>query len=145
LSAELIVEATLRSLAVSGVAAALAGAGGLVLAWLISRTDLPMRETVGGLLSLPYALPPYLLGMAWVVLGNPKVGILRAWLPAGGSYGFWGMTLVLGSVAFAFPFLEVRSGFDRLDPSLEEAARISGASPWRTLRDESFRSCCPRC
>ena len=37
------------------------------------------------------------------------------------------MTLVLASVAFAYPYLEFRAGFERMDPALEEAARMSGA------------------
>ena len=76
--------------------------------------------------------------MAWIVLGNPSVGLLRGWLPAGGSYGFWGIVCVESCVAFAFPYLELRAGFSRLDPALEEAARMSGAGPFGVLRDVSF-------
>jgi len=138
LSTSLILEATIRSLAVSLTAAALAGVAGLLLAWLTARTDLPGARSLSSLLSLPYALPPYLLGMAWVVLGNPTVGLLRGILPGQGSYGFWGITLVLASVTFALPYLELRGGFERLDASLEEAARMSGARPARVFLDVSL-------
>ncbi|HDP80559.1 MAG TPA: iron ABC transporter permease, partial [Spirochaetes bacterium] len=46
--------------------------------------------------------------------------------------------LVESTVAFAFPYLELKAGFERMDPSLEEAARMSGARPWRVFRDISF-------
>lgn len=134
----ILLEATIRSLAISGMTAFIAGALGISMAWLVSRTALPGRNSIGSLLSVPYALPPYLLGIAWVVLGNPQVGLLKDFLPEGGSYGYWGITLVLASCAFAFPYLELKAGFDRMDSSLEEAARISGAGPWRVFRDVSF-------
>jgi iron(III) transport system permease protein len=131
-------EALLRSLGIAACVAILAGLLGVLMAWLVSRTDLPGGRFLAGLLSVPYAIPAYLIGMAWVVLGNPTVGLLRGWLPEGGSYGFWGITLVETTVAFAFPYLELRAGFDRMDPALEEAARMSGASPARVFRDVSF-------
>jgi iron(III) transport system permease protein len=49
-----------------------------------------------------------------------------------------GIVCVMSSVAFAFPFLELRAGFERMDPALEEAARISGCKPWRVFRDVSL-------
>lgn len=133
-----LIEATLRSLGVALAVAVVSGMVGILMAWLVARTRFPGRSLLSGLLSVPYALPPYLLGMAWVVLGNPTVGLFKDILPAQGSYGFWGMSLVLASVTFAFPFLELRAGFERLDPALEEAARMSGASPARVFRDVSF-------
>lgn len=134
----LVLEATGRTLALAGSVAALAGLFGGGLAWLLTRTDLSGSRVLGRLLSVPYALPAYLLGMAWVMLGNPTVGLLKHWLPTQGAYGFGGMTWVETSVAFAFPFLELRAAFDRLDPALEEAARMSGASPGQVFRDVSF-------
>lgn len=138
LTLAIVGEALVRSLGIATCVALLAGALGIAMAWLVSRTDLPGGRFLAGLLSVPYAIPAYLIGMAWVVLGNPTVGLLRAWLPEGGSYGFWGITLVETTVAFAFPYLELRAGFERMDPALEEAARMSGAGPGRVFWDVSF-------
>jgi iron(III) transport system permease protein len=134
----IILEATLRSLGIAVTAAGIAGVLGIVMAWLVSRTDTPGAKTLSHLLSVPYAIPPYLLGMAWVVLGNPAVGLLKSVLPRHGSYGFWGITLVEATVAFAFPYLELKAGFERMDPALEEAARMSGARPLQVFRDVSL-------
>ena len=49
------------------------------------------------------------------------------------------MALVESAVAFAFPFLEVRATLVRMDPALEEAARMSGASPARVSRKSQCR------
>jgi iron(III) transport system permease protein len=139
LSNPAVQDALLRSLQLSAAVALASGILGCAMAWLVTRTDVPGARALRGLLSVPYALPAYLLAMAWVVLANPAVGLLREFLPfENGIYGFWGMVFVETLVAFAFPYLELRAGFERMDPSLEEAARMSGASPARVFRDVSF-------
>lgn len=138
LSRMMVMDALLRSLGIAASVSLIAGALGIVMAWLVSRTDVPAGRLLSGLLSVPYAIPAYLLGMAWIVLGNPSVGIFRAWMPAGGCYGVLGIILVEASVAFAFPYLELKAGFERMDPALEEAARMSGAGPLGVFRDVSF-------
>ncbi|MGK5081796.1 iron ABC transporter permease [Bdellovibrionota bacterium FG-1] len=138
LSWQWVLDATIRSLAISVVVALLSGFLGVVMAWVVTRTDAPGADILGGVLSVPYAIPAYLLGMAWVVLGNPQVGLLKAFFPSSGSYGFWGIVFVETSVAFAFPYLELKAGFERLDAAFEEAARMSGATPGRVFRDISL-------
>src|SRR3712207_3639699 len=99
-----ILDATLRSMALSLAVALLTGALGSLMAWLVTRTELVGRRTLSGVLSVPYAIPAYLLGMAWVVLGNPTVGLLKEAFPTSqGIYGFWGMVWVESMVAFACP------------------------------------------
>jgi iron(III) transport system permease protein len=114
---------------------------GTALAWLLERTDLleeeAMRTRAVALLSLPLAIPPYLLAMAWALLGNGRNGLLNRatatpWIDL---YGMGGIVLVLSSSAYPFVFLAARAALRRADPSLEEAARVSGASPLRVLVD----------
>ncbi|HTL11163.1 MAG TPA: ABC transporter permease subunit, partial [Bdellovibrionota bacterium] len=128
-----VIEAGTRSVTLGLGVAAASGSLGVAMAWLTARTDLPGRRYLETLLSVPYALPPYLLAMAWVVLGNPTVGLLKAMFPSGGIYGLGGMIWVLTTVAFAFPYLELKAAYGRLDPALEEAARMSGAGPGRVF------------
>lgn len=138
ISTQTLFQATLSTLLLGISVATFAGVAGMALAWLTTRTEVVGRSKLSNLLALPYALPPYLLGMAWVILGNPTVGFFKDFLPATGSYGFWGMSFVLASVAFAFPFLEIRAGFSQMDPALEEAARMSGAKPSRVFWNVSL-------
>ncbi len=133
-----VVEALVRSLSLSLAVALISGAAGCLVAWLVTRSDIGGGGALSGLFSMPYAIPAYLLGMAWIVLGNPAVGAIKEIFPQSGVYGFHGMVLVESTVAFAFPYLELKAGFERMDPSLEEAARMSGARPWRVFRDVSF-------
>jgi len=134
-----IFEITLRSIALASAVSLFSGLLGCLFAWLVTRAEIPGRQRWAQWLALPYSVPAYLLAMAWVVIGNPTIGWLRHFLPAQGSYGFWGMVCVETTVAMTFPFLELKAGFEKLDPALEEAARMSGASPARVFRDVSFK------
>lgn len=138
LSDPLLLDVLKRTIELGLACAAISGVLGLGLSWLVTRTNLPGARWLSSGLTVPYALPPFLLAMAWVVLGNPTVGLLKDYLPEGGAYGFWGVALVLSCVSFAYPYFELRAGFEKLDASLEEAARISGAGPIRTFTSVSF-------
>jgi len=104
-------------------------------ALLITRTALPFAGVLRALFTLPAALPPFILGMGWVSLANPRAGLLNLVLGAGtfDIYGRLGISFVLGSAGLPLVFLPTLAAMSRLDSSLEEAARISGASPARTL------------
>ena len=114
---------------------------GALWAWLIERTDLFRRATARrmavALMTLPVAVPPYLLAMAWALLGNGRNGLINRWLgvPVIDLYGLDGAILVLATSAYPFTFLAVRATLIRADPSLEQAARVSGAGPFRVLID----------
>ncbi len=105
------------------------------LALLIARTTLPFRGVFQAIFTLPAALPPFILGMGWVSLANPRAGLLNLLLGPGtfDIYGRLGISFVLGSAGLPLVFLPTLAALSRIDSSLEEAARISGATPLRTL------------
>lgn len=121
----------------------LATALGLPLGWLVARTDLPGRGWLAVLCLIPYMLPPFIGAIAWTQLLAPRVGYLnKLWTMITGSrnslfniYSFGGMVWVLGMYTFPFVFLTVRGALERMNPSLEEVARISGAGKLRVLKD----------
>lgn len=119
----------------SVAAAAFAFAVGLPLALLLERTDLLGRRALKAVLLLPSAVPPFVQAMSWVALANPKAGFLNRWLGAGtvDIYGTPGIAFVLGVAGLPLVLLSASTAVSRLDAALEEAARICGASPWRTL------------
>ncbi len=119
---------------------ALAVAIGMPLAWLTTRTDLPTRRALHPLLTIPYVVPPYIAAVAWINLANPRVGLLNALLGEGtlDIYGMGGLTWVMGLSFYPYVFLTVRSALENADPSLEDAARMSGAGTWRLFRDVSL-------
>jgi len=118
----------------------------LPAAWLVERTDMPGGRLLEKLLSLPYVVPSYLLAISWITLANPTVGWINLMAKNffGASsliniYNIGGIIFIEASALFAILFLSFLSGLRKMDPSLEEAARLSGASPLRIF----FKITCP--
>lgn len=111
------------------------------LAWLVGRTNLHFRKFFRSLFVLTYMVPPYLGAMAWLRLLNPKVGNLNVFLRdlLGLSqnpfniYTLGGLIWVLTTFYYPYAFITISRAMEKMDPSLEEASKISGASPLRTL------------
>lgn len=113
------------------------------LAWLVGRTNLYGRKFFRGLFVLTYMVPPYVGAMAWLRLLNPNVGTINQWIRVlfGMSstqgplniYSLPGMIWVLTSFYYPYAFITISRAMEKMDPSLEEASRISGASPLKTV------------
>jgi len=113
------------------------------LAWLIGRTNLYGRKFFRSLFVLTYMVPPYLGAMAWLRLLNPNVGtinvILRTIFQLGDTpgplniYSLGGMIWVLTTFYYPYAFITISRAMEKMDPSLEEASRVSGASPLKTV------------
>jgi iron(III) transport system permease protein len=101
------------------------------LAWVLSRSDLRGASRWRSLFCLPYAIPPYIGAIAWIVLANPANGILNELFGIGALniYSLGGLIWVMCSFEYTLILLSLLSALDRMDSSLEEAARMCGASP----------------
>jgi iron(III) transport system permease protein len=102
------------------------------LAWLISRSDIAGKSKWRTLFLLPYAIPPYIGAIAWVALANPTNGYLNYFFPVN-VYSMGGLIWVMSSFFYTYILLSLLTALDRTDPSLEEAARLSGATPLRVF------------
>ena len=113
------------------------------LAWLVGRTNLYGRKFFRALFVLTYMVPPYVGAMAWLRLLNPNVGTINQWMRALfhlsdapgplNVYTLPGMIWVLSSFYYPYAFITISRAMEKMDPSLEEASRVSGASPLKTL------------
>lgn len=126
-------------------AAAFALALGVPLAVLLARTALPLRRLFTALFTLPSAIPPFIWGMGWISLASPKVGYLNRLLGEGtfDIYGKLGIAFVLGTAGLPLVVLAAVAALARIDPALEEAARLSGAGPVRALVSVSLALALP--
>ncbi|MDA1347859.1 MAG: iron ABC transporter permease [Chloroflexi bacterium] len=122
--------------AVTGISVAIA----VPVAWLTVRTDLPFRRVWMVLTALPLVIPSYVGAFLMVSALGPK-GLLQQMLSAPFGvdrlpdiYGFPGATLTLALLSYPYVLLTVRAVLSNLDPSLEEAARGLGHSPWQAFR-----------
>lgn len=115
--------------------------GGL-LAWLVERTDLPMKRSARVMIALPMVLPPFLLAMGWALLASPRTGFLNRVLVQGlgldaapiDIYSMGGMIFVETLALVPSVYLILGNAFRNMDPNLEEAAMTSGARPWQVVR-----------
>ena len=108
---------------------------GVFYAWLLGRSDIPAKGLMRALFNIPYMFPPFLGAMAWDLLLNGRSGYLNRWLRT--TFGLskmpfninsiWGIVFVEVSYYFPFVFMQVVSALERMDPTLEESARIAGA------------------
>ncbi len=113
---------------------------GLLLAWLIARTDIPLKPVWRTLVIVPYLIPPFIGAIAWVYLLGPVGFINRFFRDLTGSplfiiYGKWGIILVMIFYTYPIAYLVNVGPLRQMNPVLEEAGRISGAGVFRTLRD----------
>ena len=108
----------------------------LPLSWIFTRSNLCGRDRWKTLFSLPYAIPPYIGAIAWIMLANPTNGILNNLLGVKFNiYSLGGLIWVMSSFFYTFILLNVSNLLSQMDPSLEEAARLSGAGPIRVFRE----------
>ena len=113
------------------------------LAWLVGRTNMHGKKFFRSLFVLTYMVPPYVGAMAWLRLLNKNVGtinlILRAMFQMDTNagplniYTLTGMIWVLTTFYYPYAFITISRAMEKMDPSLEEAARVSGASPLKTV------------
>ena len=124
------------SIVVSSVVLALVvGAGtilvGLPVAWLTTRTDLPVRRLWAVLTIVPLAVPSYVTGFAFVAAFGPRGALQSLLEPLGVTrlpeiYGLPGASLVLILATYPYVVLAVRGSLLREDRAVEEAARTLG-------------------
>lgn len=133
--------ALLNSVWISCATAAMCVVLGVLLAFLVVRTDLPGKKTLRTLLVLPYALPSFFAAIAWIQLLGPQGYLARAFLQVFGLgtvpwsiYSAGGIVFVLTVHYFILVFITVAGALERMDASLEEAARASGASTYQIMR-----------
>jgi molybdate transport system permease protein len=121
------------SLWVSSLAALIALALGVALAWLLARKDFPGKALLEGLTLLSLVLPPTVLGYyLLLLLGQRGLGpfIERA---LGFRFVFAWPGAVVAAAVTALPLAlqTVRLGFAEISKDVEDAARVDGCSEWQ--------------
>lgn len=144
---------TVIVLGVSGIISILIGT---VFAWLNERTDARMGFFSSLLPVLPLLVPSVAMSVGWVFLAQETSGFINVFLRwIAGLFGVemrrgplnissWaGLIFVYTLHLVPFSYLIVSVAFRNLDPSYEEAARISGAGRLRVFLRVSCASILP--
>jgi iron(III) transport system permease protein len=113
---------------------------GVSLAWINARTNCPWREKLEPFNLIPFFLSPFVGAIAWHNLAAPKTGLLNAL--ARNLFGIeahllnvdniYGIIWVTGIFFTPLVYLFVVGSLRRMDPSLEDSARTTGAGLLRT-------------
>ncbi|HTN70441.1 MAG TPA: iron ABC transporter permease, partial [Methylomirabilota bacterium] len=140
----------LNTLFFSAGSALLATVLGGVGAWIVTRTDTPLRGLGYFTAFASFGTPFILYTIGWLLLLG-KAGPVNFWLkrlfhqtgPVVNVYSMWGMIFVEALLWSPFVFLMLAAAFRSMDPSLEEASAACGARIWQTLRRISLRLMLP--
>lgn len=109
---------------------------GTPVAYVLARRHFRGRSVLDTLIDLPMVLPPSVAGIALLVAFGRR-GLLGQYLADMGlSVAFTQTAVVLAQTFVAAPFYikAAAAGFASVEPELEQAAAIDGASPWRVFR-----------
>ena len=139
-----VANALMNSLIACGGGTIIAVFIGLSFAWVVVRTNTPCKGLIASAGMLPLFVPPLVAGVAWSILGSPKTGLLNLILAKMGIpfrfdlYTMSGMIFVFGIYYAPYVYMFTAAALRNMDPSLEEAAEISGASATRTMATVTF-------
>ncbi|MGP1455158.1 MAG: ABC transporter permease [Treponema sp.] len=134
--------AVLNTLITAGCTTVLGVAIAFPFAFLVGRTNLYGKRFFRTVFVVSYMVPPYVGAMAWARLLNPNAGIINTLLKNAlhlsaapfNIYSMGGVIWVLSCFYYPYAFITISRAMEKMDPSLEEAARISGAHPLHILR-----------
>lgn len=116
------------SLWLSAAAALIAGALGLLTAYVTVRTTLRGRAVVDGLSILPNALPGIVIAVGMILAWN------RSWWPVAIYNTPVVLLLAYVCLLLPYPVRYVAAGLRQVSGSLDAAARVSGAGQMMVLR-----------
>ena len=135
-------KALINSLIIAGMSTIGSTIVGTFFAWLVTRTDMPHKRFMKSMFLVPFMLPSFIGAMAWKMLLSPNAGFINRFFmdnlgfdgPIFNLYSYYGISAVEVMYLFPFVFIQVCGALERMDPTLEESARISGAGLFTITR-----------
>src|SRR5918992_2872799 len=139
-SNEQFLKAIWNTLIISTWVGVLAVVIGALLAWLVTRTDLPWKKPIRALVMASFVTPPFLGAFAWTLLAGPNAGTLnKLYRSITGSedvlfnvFTMPGLIFVMALYSFPYVFSMVANVCELISSDLEDAAEILGANKWQT-------------
>jgi iron(III) transport system permease protein len=129
-------ETMAMSLACGVIATAIGGA----LAWVLARTDVPLRRFFELVVIAPLFLSPFIGALAFLELGAPRTGLLNQLARDIGAPGwvsinvmtFQWLIIILALHYVPYGYLLVSGSLQNMDASLEEASHMNGRGTLQT-------------
>ena len=131
----------INTLIYTGIAVFISLLFGVLIAWLVERTDIRGRNLIYTGMTLGLLIPTFFPSMGWLFLLHPRIGFLNIYLkqfvaedlkiniatPAG-------MGWVEGITLAPVVFIMVAANLRMADMTLEEAAKAAGANGWQLFK-----------
>lgn len=120
----------------SAIAGLINAVFGTIVAWAIVRYRFPGRRIIDALVDVPFALPTAVSGLALTAVLAPH-GWIGRYLERLGIHAVFtplGITLALSFIGLPFVVRTVQPVLEQLEPEVEEAAAVLGASRVQTFR-----------
>lgn len=134
-----------QSVLMALLACVVAVLSGGILAWFITRSNIPMKKYISTVFIFPYIMPSWSIAMFWenffkntqIASCNYQMGMLQAitgiCVPESFLYGLVPCALVLGIHYAPFAYILIGGILRNMDANLEEAATILKTSRWRII------------
>ena len=115
---------------------------GIFISWLLARTNILFPNVLEFGFWISFFLPGLATTFGWMLMLDPSTGLINSWLRhvpllSGLNfdiYTFWGIIWVhLVGNGISTKVMLMTPAFRRMDASMEEASRMSGASALTTL------------
>jgi iron(III) transport system permease protein len=115
---------------------------GILMAWLLARTDIPMKRTLEFAFWFSFFMPALPVTLGWILALDPKIGLVNRALtylpfidgPVFNIYSYWGIVWAhLTASTLGVKVMFLTPAFRNMDAPLEEASRVAGASTLGTL------------
>jgi iron(III) transport system permease protein len=135
-------EAIINTLSLTAARQTISFIVGMVIAWLLARTDIPGAHWLEFGFWIAFFIPALSATLGWILLLDPDYGLINKLFlslpfieePPFNIFSWWGIVfahLMTGSIAIKVMLLT--PAFRNMDGTLEEAARVSGVGTLGTL------------
>jgi iron(III) transport system permease protein len=135
-------QALWNSVKIGAVLQAMALPIGIFISWLLARTNIPFANGFEFLFWGSFILPNLATTFGWMLLLDPNTGLINVWIKkipflsniTFNIYTFWGIIWVhLVGHGISTKVMLMTPAFRRMDASMEEASRMSGAGTLTTM------------
>ncbi len=115
---------------------------GIIIAWLLARTNMPFARGFEFMFWVSFLLPNLATTFGWIMLLDPSTGLINKWLKelpllnglSFDIYSFWGIIWAhLMANGISIKVMLLTPAFRRMDASLEEASRMMGGNTLITM------------
>ena len=130
-----------NTLIYTGIAIFISLLFGVLIAWLVERTDIHGRNLIYTGMTLGLLIPTFFPSMGWLFLLHPRIGFLNVYLRQFVAEDLKiniatpiGMGWVEGITLAPVVFIMVAANLRMADTTLEEAAKAAGANGWQLFK-----------